>query len=389
MPEETIYERLQRTRGFTRRDFMKVCGALVGAMGLSQAAPIAASNLPEKLARTTPETKLTHRVAEALQTKTRLPIIWQEFQDCAGCTEALTRSQHPSLVNLVLNDIAVDYHETLMAAAGHQAEDSRRNTMEQYAGQYVLVVEGGIPLANNGVYCTVAGRTALDIVRESAENSAAVIAIGNCATFSGIQGADPNPTGARGLWDVIDRPVVNIPGCPPIPEVFTGTLAHFLIFGNLPELDSINRPLTFYGTTVHDRCLRRPFYEAGQFAASFDDEGARRGWCLYKLGCKGPTSYNACASLKWQGGVSFPVQSGHPCFACSEPDFWDQGGFYQGQSAPLDPPALAAAGAAAAAGAVLGAGLSQLNRSQKKKAAKKSPATGEDVESSEANVEQF
>ena len=34
-------------------------------------------------------------------------------------------------------------------------------------------------------------------------------------------------------------------------------------------------------------------------------------------------------------GLSFPVQSGHPCLGCSEPNFWDGGGFYQGQSAPL------------------------------------------------------
>jgi hydrogenase small subunit len=167
---------------------------------------------------------------------------------------------------------------------------------------------------------------------------------------------------------ITDKPVVNIPGCPAIPEVFTGVLAHFLIFESLPELDHLNRPKTFYGQTVHDRCLRRPFYEAGKFADSFDDEGAKKGWCLYKLGCKGPTTYNACASMKWSGGLSFPVQSGHPCLGCSEPDFWDGGGFYQGQSAPLDKPTAVMVGGAAAAGLVLAAGLGVANAAQKKSA---------------------
>jgi hydrogenase small subunit len=162
------------------------------------------------------------------------------------------------------------------------------------------------------------------------------------------------------------KPLVNIPGCPAIPEVFTGTLAHFLIFGALPELDELGRPKAFYGQTIHDRCLRRPFHEAGKFARSFDDPGARRGWCLYKLGCKGPTTYNACASMKWDGGLSFPVQSGHPCLGCSQPDFWDGGGFYQGQSAPVDRPGIGLAAAAAGIGLVAGVGMAVANRAQKK-----------------------
>jgi hydrogenase small subunit len=160
--------------------------------------------------------------------------------------------------------------------------------------------------------------------------------------------------------------VVNIPGCPAIPEVTTGTIAHFVIFGVLPELDELNRPMPFYGNTIHDRCLRRPFYDAGKFAKSFDDEGARQGWCLYKLGCKGPTTYNACASIRWDAGLSFPVQSGHPCLGCSQPNFWDGGGFYQGQSAPLDRPELTTIGAAAAVGAAAGVAVTLANQAKKK-----------------------
>jgi hydrogenase small subunit len=238
--------------------------------------------------------------------------------------------------------------------------------MQKYFGKYLLVVEGSVPLGIDGDYCTIGGRSAKDLLGEAARGAAAVIATGNCATFGGIPKAKPNPTDARGIWEIItDKPVVNISGCPAIPEVFTGTVAHFIVFGNLPELDAHHRPLTFYGNTIHDRCLRRPFYEAGKFALSFDDEGARKGWCLYKLGCKGPTTYNACASIKWDAGLSFPVQSGHPCLGCSEPGFWDGGGFYQGQSAPLSKPTLTALGVAAGAGAVIGAGLAATNNAKK------------------------
>jgi hydrogenase small subunit len=114
-------------------------------------------------------------------------------------------------------------------------------------------------------------------------------------------------------------------------------LAHFLTFGSLPELDSKGRPKAFYGETIHDRCYRRPFYDQGKFAKTFDDEGARNGWCLFELGCKGPVTYNACATVKWNGGTSWPVESGHGCLGCSEPDFWDAGGFYKALSMPADP----------------------------------------------------
>ncbi len=367
MSEESVWEHLQR-QGVSRRDFMKMCGVMVGAMGLRLQPPVAASGLPGDLAR---GYNPVAQVARALETKPRVPVIWLEFQDCAGCTEAFTRSHNPSLTQLVLEAISIDYHETVMAAAGFQAEENKQVTMKQFAGKYVLVVEGSIPVADDGVYCTIGGRTALDILKEAASGAAAIIATGNCAAYGGIPKAKPDPTTAKGVWDLItDKPVVNIPGCPAIPEATTGTIFNFLVFGSLPELDHLNRPKPFYAQTIHDRCVRRGFYEAGKFAESFDDEGARSGYCLYKLGCKGPTTYNACATMRWGTGLSFPIQSGHPCLGCSEPNFWDGGGFYQGQSAPLDRPTILAAGAAAAVGIAAGAGVALANRAQKRGQAK-------------------
>ena len=369
MSDENIYQELKKS-GFTRREFMKFSGLVAGAIGLTTLPPLEASGLPASLFSPGQKNQAIKMVAKALQTKQRLPVIWLELQDCAGCSEALTRSQSPTLVNLVLNSITVEYHETLSAAAGFQAEEAKQSAMKKYAGKYILVVEGAVSPKDDGIYCTIGGRSSVDLLQEAAAGAAAIIATGNCATFGGLPRANPNPTGAVGVEKIItDKPVVNISGCPAIPEVFTGTLAHFLIFGSLPELDYLHRPKTFYAQTIHDRCLRRPFYEQGKFANSFDDEGARKGWCLYKLGCKGPTTYNSCATIKWAGGLSFPIQSGHPCLGCSEPGFWDGGGFYQGQSAPLIRPDLTAAGAAVAAGAVLGVGMSMANQAQKKSAA--------------------
>lgn len=369
MSDESIYQELKKS-GVTRREFFKFSGLVAGAIGLTALPPLDASGLPAFLNGPAQQNQAVKMVAKALQAKQRLPVIWLELQDCAGCSEALTRSQSPTLVNLVLNSITVEYHETLSAAAGFQAEEAKQSAMKKYAGKYILVVEGAVSPKDDGIYCTIGGRSSVDLLQEAAAGAAAIIATGNCATFGGLPRANPNPTGAVGVEKIItDKPVVNISGCPAIPEVFTGTLAHFLIFGTLPELDNLHRPKTFYAQTIHDRCLRRPFYEQGKFANSFDDEGARAGWCLYKLGCKGPTTYNSCATIKWGGGLSFPIQSGHPCLGCSEPGFWDGGGFYQGQSAPLIRPDLAAAGAAVVAGVVLGTGMSLANKSQKKSAA--------------------
>ncbi|HVN54835.1 MAG TPA: hydrogenase small subunit [Anaerolineaceae bacterium] len=363
MADESIYEELKKA-GVSRRSFLKFCGTVAGAIGCGALPPIQNSGLSANLVRRNRPVEL---VTRALETKPRLPVIWLEFQDCAGCSEALTRSQSPTLVDLVLNKITVEYHETLSAAAGFQVEAAKQSAMKKYAGQYVLVIEGSISPQDGGIYCTIGGKSSLDLLKEAAAGAAAIIATGNCASFGGLPRANPNPTGALGVAELItDKPVINIPGCPAIPEAFTGTLAHFLVFGSLPELDHLHRPKTFYGQTIHDRCLRRPFYEAGKYANSFDDEGAKKGWCLYKLGCKGPTTYNACATLKWTGGLSFPIQSGHPCLGCSEPNFWDGGGFYEGQSAPLERPTGTLLGGATAVGIVLGAGIATANQAQKR-----------------------
>jgi len=344
---ETLADILQR-QGITRRGFLKFCTAMASLMALPPG--------------------MAPAIADALSKAMRPSVIWLSFQECTGCTESLTRSNKPTLESLILGAISLDYHHTLQAAAGTAAEAAREQAMEQFFGKYLLIVDGSIPLKNNGVYSTIAGVTNLQMLQDVAKGAAAIVAVGTCASFGGLPHAYPNPTGAVPVTDIIkDKPVINVPGCPPIPVVITGVLAHYLTFGTIPDLDERHRPISFYGDNIHDRCYRRPFYDKGKFAKSFDDEGARKGWCLYELGCKGPTTHNACATVKWNGGVSFPIESGHPCLGCSEPDFWDAGSFYK----PLAEPTADAgtiAGAAIAAGAAAGVAFGLYDHHKRKKA---------------------
>jgi hydrogenase small subunit len=305
----TLGEALEQ-RGISRRAFMKYASYVASIMALP---PSAASVIAQTLAKTR-----------------RQSVIWLSFQECTGCTEAITRAASPTLEDLIFDFISLDYHHTLQAVSGAAAEHAREAAMKENKGKYIVVVDGSVPMKDGGVYSTIAGITNLEMLRQTAKDAFAIVAVGSCATFGGIPQANPNPTGAVPVSKIVtDKPLINISGCPPIPEAMTGTISYILSFGKLPELDHLGRPKAFFGETIHDRCYRRPFYEKGLFAESFDDEGARKGWCLYKVGCKGPVAYNACATLKWNGGASFPIQSGHGCLGCSEPGFWDQGGFYK------------------------------------------------------------
>ena len=300
---ETYLQSIER-KGYSRRDFMKFVAFIGAYMGV--------------------ESTALGQVAKSLATTPRLPVIWEHFQECTCCSESFIRSDHPIVADIILDKISLDYTLTLMAASGHQAEAAKKSTMEKYKGEYILCVEGSVPLGDDGNYCVIAGRTAIDILKESAAGAKAIIAWGSCATSGCVQAAKPNPTNAVPISKIItDKPIINVPGCPPIGEVMAGVIVHVIAFGKLPELDSQGRPKAFYSKRVHDSCYRRPYFDAGLFVESFDDENAKKGYCLYKVGCKGPSTYNTCGNMKWNGGISYPIQSGHGCIGCSAPDFWD------------------------------------------------------------------
>ena len=302
--EKEFYERLER-KGISRRDFVKYCGVLTATMGLSS------SFIPQ--------------VAEVFAApKQRQPVIWLHLGECTGCSEATLRSMYPWIDQLVLDILDIAYHETIMAASGHQAEDALHAAAKKYKGNYICVVEGAIATKYNGAYGKIAGRTFMDIAKEIVPNAAATVCIGTCSSFGGIQAAKPNPGGYKSVSDALGVKTVNIPGCPPNPINLVGTIVNFLLLGKLPALDDLGRPLFAYGKTIHDSCPRRSHYENGEFVTAFGSEEAKMGYCLFEMGCKGPDTYNNCAIAKFNDGTSWPIEAGHPCIGCSEPAFWDK-----------------------------------------------------------------
>ena len=307
--EKTHYEVLCQ-RGIDRRTFLKFCSMTAVALGLGPLGHL--------------------EIAEAMQTKPHLPVLWINGLSCSCCTESFIRTSHPLASDIILSMIALDYQDTIMAAAGEQANQALDEAIEAYKGRYILAVEGNAPLGVDGMYCIDGGRPFLDKLQRCAANAQAVIAWGNCASWGCIQAAYPNPTQATPVHKLVhNKPIIKIPGCPPIPEVMSAVVAYILTFERLPALDSQGRPETFYGKRVHDQCVRRAHFDAGQFVESWDDHAASLGYCLYKMGCKGPTTYNACPVTRWNDGVSYPIQSGHGCLGCAEQHFWDHGSFYK------------------------------------------------------------
>jgi hydrogenase small subunit len=288
--------------GVDRRTFLKYCAAITATLALPpQFAP---------------------KVAHALETVQRPSLVWLEFQDCAGDTESLLRASSPSVAELILDVLSLDYHETIMATAGFQAEKSRDDAIAK--GGHIVVVEGSIPLGADGAYCTIGGRSAVDIMKKAARGAAAAVNVGTCSAYGGLPKADPNPTRAVPVDEVVSGvPIVNLPGCPMNVDNLNATIAHYLTFKELPARDQKGRPLFAYGERIHDNCPRRGHFDAGQFALQWGDEGHRKGWCLYRLGCKGPRTWHNCPVQRWNGSTNWPIGAGHGCVGCSEPDFWD------------------------------------------------------------------
>lgn len=348
----TIEEHLKAS-GVSRRSFLQLCGTLIAT------APVGLA--------LTGKNSLT-QVAEIIGKTKRPSVIWLHFQDCTGCTETLLRTSAPDVAHLILDVISLDYHETLMAASGAQAEAALRTAMANNAGKYVLVVEGAIPTKDDGVYYEMGSRPGVQVLREVAQQAAAVIAMGSCASWGGVPSADPNPTGAVGVNFVVSgKPIINLPGCPPNPYNLLAVVLEYVTMGKLPALDEFNRPKFAYERVIHENCPRRAHFDAGRFALAFGDEGHRKGWCLYKLGCKGPVTHAACSTRHFNEIPGcWPIGLGVPCVGCTEKSVvWRMSTF---ETVPIHlatppdtyPPIYSAAGkvkvgAAALVGAIAGA----------------------------------
>ena len=291
-------------RGVSRRDFLGFCAAMAAALGLPDSAAA--------------------QIAKAVGSTKKPVLIWLEFQDCAGNTESFLRASRPTAAEVLLDVLSLDYHETVMAAAGHQSKEVRDKAVAD--GGYIAVVEGSIPTGADGAFCTIGGESALDIARKVCGGAAATIAVGTCATFGGIPAAAPNPTGALGVSDAVPgvKNLINLSACPANVENLTALIVHYLTFKSWPALDRLRRPLFAYGKLIHDNCERRAHFDSGQYVEAWGDEGHRQGYCLYKVGCKGPATFQNCPNVKWNEGTNWPIGCGHPCIGCSEPQFWDR-----------------------------------------------------------------
>ncbi|WP_028583196.1 hydrogenase small subunit [Desulfogranum mediterraneum] len=296
------FNRIQpRLGGVSRRDFMKFCSGIAASMAVPAA--------------------LVPDIAQAVTSPQRPPVIWLHGSECTGCSMSLLRSEHPSLEKLIFELISLDFHETVSAGAGHQAEAALHHAIEENYGKFILVIEGAIPLRDGGIYCQVGGKNFVDTVREIGPKAGAIIAVGSCASWGGVAAMDPNPTQCVGVQQVLgDSQVVSIPGCPPNPYNLLSTIIHFLTFNKMPALDGKNRPKFAYGRLIHEHCERRPHFDNGRFARQFGDEGHRQGYCLYYLGCKGPVTYANCSTSQFgdAGSGCWPVATGHPCFGCAQ-----------------------------------------------------------------------
>jgi hydrogenase small subunit len=306
---------MENKRALTRREFLQIAGA--GGAGLAGISLLGIPGFNELFAAT---------VAE-------IPVVWLQAGCCTGCSVSLLNSVSPTIQDLILgevipgNHLSLAYHPTVMAGQGDQVIAVLDDFAQRDPGGFILVVEGSISTKDSGIYCEVGeknghGITLLNHLQTLAPKAMAVISIGTCSAYGGIPGADPNPTGIKAVETVLDEagistPVVNVPGCPPHPDWFVGTVATVLIGGlTALDLDAHGRPKAFYGALIHDNCQFRGYFDESRFAEDFSYEG-----CLYALGCRGPETHADCPLRKWNNAVNWCIGSGSPCIGCVEPGF--------------------------------------------------------------------
>ena len=292
-------------RGVSRRDFLKWSSMMTAALMLP---PV-----------------FKPMVAKAAEQIPRLPIVWLHLSECTGCSISLLRSSYPNVDDILLDTISLEYHETLMAAAGYQAKANMEKAIADFPKKFVCVVEGAIPVGKGEKFMTIGpkGITGLELAKSVVPKALATICIGSCSAFGNVPSARPNPSNCVSVGKALGVSTINIAGCPPNPTNFVGTILHYSMFGEFPARDSLGRPLWAYGKRIHDYCERRPHYDAAEFVEEWDDHGARRGWCLFKVGCKGPYTFGNCGRVRFNDAISWPIMAGHGCIGCTEPAFWD------------------------------------------------------------------
>ena len=298
----------------SRRDFLKIMGGTTAALAFPGIILQGCRKALEKASA-------------------RTNVIWIQAQSCSGCSVSLLNKFDPGIAAVITEYISLNYHQTIMGGTGHTAVDVLEQAVKKQRKDFVLIVEGSIP-TKDGLYLTIGeinGRPVpgREWIEELGKNAVAVVAVGTCATGGGIPAALPqagpqkgiNPTGAVPLSGILkNKKIINIGGCPPHPDWIVGTLLHVLLKGEIPPLDEQNRPLMYYGKSVHEQCNRLKDFERGKFAKEWGDEG-----CLYTLGCIGMDSGCDIPKRKWVGGINSCTASGAGCIGCTEEHFPDYG----------------------------------------------------------------
>ena len=318
--KDSFIESLE-ARGVTRRAFLGFCGAIAAAIGVEGVTGA-------KVAQAIEENSLIG-AGDGMGKGALAPVIWMELGSCTGCTESFAQADDPDPATPILEDIALNYSETLSAAAGYSLEEAREQTMKAAKGKYVLVVEGAVMTGWNGDALRIAGEATCapgdSPLLRCCRDAAAVIAAGSCAVDGGFCAAEPNPAGACGVQKYmrdngVETPVVNLPSCPCNPATLVAVIVQYLLLGTLPELNGNNMPQDYYGETIHDNCPRRGHFENGEFVYQFGSEEEAKGYCLYPLGCKGPQTKANCPQVRWNRRTSWCVDSGAPCIGCCSGD---------------------------------------------------------------------
>jgi len=307
------FTELLAARGVSRRDFLKYCGSIAAMLGMSE--------------------MYAPQIAAAVEKGATLqPALWMAHGLCTGCTESMAQVDSPDVPSVVLDLLSLNYWETVMAAAGKQAKENIDATVEK--GGYVLIVEGSVMLGENGNVLRIGGRPGIDELKEVAAKAAAVIAVGSCAVDGGWVAGAPNIANATGVSKFfkdngITVPVINLPTCPVNPEWVVAMLVDVLLMGQLADgsilkkLDDQGRPKLIFGSSIHDNCPRRGHFENGEFVVFGSPDHAAQeaaGWCLYQMGCKGPTTYTNCPLVRWNRRASWCVEGGSPCIGCGTAD---------------------------------------------------------------------
>ena len=313
--EHMLQDPQQNKSGVTRRSFLKAATGTAAGIGISQV--------------------FNPALIQALETGLeRHPVLWIQGQGCTGCSVSLLNSVEPSIADVLLKVISLQFHPTVMASEGETALENLYGIAKAYKGRFSLAIEGAIPTAADGKYCILGEMghkelSMVDVVKELAPMAGSVLAVGTCAAYGGIPAAEGNVTGATGVVDffkdnTIKTPVVNIPGCPPHPDWIVGSIAHLLTKG-IPELDYDGRPTLFFGENIHENCPRLEALDEGIMSQTLSDPKG----CRMDIGCKGPNTYADCFKRKWNGGMNWCVDNS-VCIGCVEPGFPDSASpFYE------------------------------------------------------------